>query len=62
MFKNELNSQFRARSDPVIRPDAVNTWTVYRARSAGISLDHFRSLLANATGRVKFYTPEACLV
>ena len=32
-FKNELNSQFRARSgpirlDPVIRSDPVNTWTV----------------------------------
>ena len=30
-FKNELNSQFRVRgpilSDPVIRPDPVNTWT-----------------------------------
>ena len=33
-FKNELNSQFRARSgpirsDPVVRPDPVNTRTVF---------------------------------
>ena len=37
-FKNELNSQFRARSgqirlDPVIRSDPVNTWTAILALS-----------------------------
>ena len=48
-FKNELNSQFRARSgpirlDPAIRSDPVNTWTdfstskIWTARNKYLSL------------------------
>ena len=41
-FKNELNSQFRARSgpirlDPVIRSDPVNTWTDHQTDTPALA-------------------------